>query len=92
MESFPYDEQGIFQQRVQEAEAERRVMGRYVDDFFQHDAGPQPFADHEGRIISQIVSRLDVQFGKGLFYPCLQFVTVAVGLSYLLGQDEVFRP
>lgn len=92
MESFPYDEQGILQQRVQEAEAERRVIGWHVDDFFQHDAGPQPFADHEGCIIGQIVGCLDVQFGKGLFYPCLQFIAMAVGLQYLLGQDEIFRP
>ena len=67
-------------------------MGRYVDDFFQHDAGPQPFADHEGRIIGQVVRGADMQVSEGLFQPDSQPVCLIVILQDLIGYDEFFIP
>lgn len=66
LETLPGDEQLIENRRVQEAETKGIIIVLDTDDFFQHDAGPQSFADHEGCIIGQVVRGADVQVGEGL--------------------------
>ena len=92
LKTLPGDEQPVRKGRVQEAETEGIIVFRDTDDLFQHDAGPQPFADHEGRIIGQVVRGADMQVSEGLFQPDSQPVCLIVILQDLIGYDEFFIP